>query len=182
MKRLVAAGVLVSSIVGKRAVGGTAPGGPHASDGAHDAGSPRRDAREVSPSPRQVHSDAGHAAKRVLVVDDNADSADTLAILVRFMGADVRTANDGRQALAIAGEFRPEIVFLDISLPGMSGYEVAVRLRKSPETCRAMLVAMTGWSRAEDRQRSREAGCDHHLVKPFDPAVLQELIEPVPER
>lgn len=114
--------------------------------------------------------------RRVLVVDDNADSLTSLAMLVRMMGNEVQTAIDGPTAIEAAKTFSPEIVLLDVGLPGMSGYDVARRLRELPETKEATLVAQTGWGQSEDRRRSAEAGFDAHLVKPVDPAALQQIL------
>ena len=91
-------------------------------------------------------------------------------------GAEVRVAHDGPQALADFGTWRPHMVLLDIGMPGMDGYEVARRLRASRPEPRASIVALTGWGQDEDRRRAREAGFDHHLVKPVDLAALQSLI------
>jgi two-component system CheB/CheR fusion protein len=109
---------------------------------------------------------AGPAKSRVLVVDDNVDGADSLAILLRLDGHEVSLAHDGLAALDLAEAFRPEVILLDIGLPGMDGYEVAKRLRTRHETKNTVLVAVTGYGRDEDRSRSRDAGFDHHLVKP----------------
>jgi CheY-like chemotaxis protein len=111
---------------------------------------------------------------RVLVVDDSVDSAETLAELLRLWGHDVCTAHDGAEALAAAREKRPEVVLLDIGLPGMDGYAVAEQLRAEGLSGR-LLVAITGFSESEDRARMKEAGFDRHLVKPVDPASLQGL-------
>jgi PAS domain S-box-containing protein len=119
---------------------------------------------------------------RVLVVDDNNDSADSLAIWLELAGHSVRTAYDGPHALAAAQEFRPEVVLLDIGMPGMSGYEVARRLREAPGTRDVRLLAMTGWGQDEDRRRSREAGFDGHLVKPLDPESLKDLFAQIAAR
>jgi CheY-like chemotaxis protein len=113
---------------------------------------------------------------RVLVVDDNVDAADSLAMLVRLAGQEVRVAYDGPTALLIAEAFRPQVVFLDIGMPGMDGYAVARRLREDPELMPAVLVAMTGWGQEEDRRRSLQAGFDHHLVKPAEPAELEQML------
>jgi two-component system CheB/CheR fusion protein len=121
-------------------------------------------------------SSRARSALRVLVVDDNSDSAESLAIWLELVGHDVRTAYDGQQALAVARELRPDVIFLDIGMPGMSGYEVARRLREQPETRDVLLLAMTGWGQEEDRRRSREAGFDEHLVKPLDPKGLEERL------
>ena len=114
---------------------------------------------------------------RVLVVDDNRDSADTLAKVVAMAGHDVRTAYDGNQALAEAESRPPDLVLLDIGLPGLNGYEVAERIRRNPALRETRLIAVTGWGQAEDRRRSREAGFDLHFVKPVDLVLLQTLLE-----
>jgi PAS domain S-box-containing protein len=119
---------------------------------------------------------AGAAPRRVLVVDDNVDSADSLAMLLQVNGHEVRVAYDGPAALREAAAFVPEVVLLDIGLPGMNGYEVARKLREMPEAKGTLLVAQTGWGQAEDRRRSKEAGFDHHLVKPVDVPKLLELL------
>jgi CheY-like chemotaxis protein len=114
--------------------------------------------------------------KRVLVVDDNQDSAESLGALLGFLGADVRTANDGPEALESFATFDPLLVFLDIGMPEMDGYEVARRIRAGFPERRPVLVALTGWGQSDDRQRARDAGFDHHLVKPADFAALQTLV------
>jgi two-component system CheB/CheR fusion protein len=112
---------------------------------------------------------------RILVVDDNQDSADSLALWMEIVGHEVRTAHDGPSALA-AAEQHFDVILLDIGMPGMSGYEVARRLRERPEGRCTMLVALTGWGQEEDRRRSKEAGFDHHLTKPLDPKELDVLL------
>jgi signal transduction histidine kinase len=113
---------------------------------------------------------------RVLVVDDNRDAADSVALLLKLLGADVRMTYDGPGALAAIETFRPAIVLLDIGLPGMDGYEVARRIRQRSDLDHVTLIALTGWGQAEDRLRSQEAGFQHHLVKPADPAALEALL------
>ena len=115
--------------------------------------------------------------RRVLIVDDNHDSADSLAAVLRALDHDVRTLYEGAAVSAVAEEFQPQIVLLDIGLPGMNGYEVARQLRKSAKLRSAILVALTGYGRDEDRELAREAGFDHHLVKPLEPEVLERIIE-----
>jgi signal transduction histidine kinase len=115
-------------------------------------------------------------ARRMLVVDDNEDSADTLAMLLRGLGAEVRTANDGRAALELIRAHRPDIVLLDLGMPRMDGCEVARRARQMPEGRTVRLIALTGWGQDEDRERTRAAGFDDHLVKPVDLAALQALL------
>jgi CheY-like chemotaxis protein len=88
----------------------------------------------------------------------------------------VRCAYDGPSALEVSATYRPQVVILDIGLPGMDGYEVASRLRESPQAAQAVLIAVTGYGREEDRLRSRRAGFDHHMVKPVGPDALQKLL------
>jgi CheY-like chemotaxis protein len=115
------------------------------------------------------------AARRVLVVDDNHDSADTMAELVRIWGYDVRTAHDGPAALDCARGFRPHVVLLDVGLPGMDGYELARRLR-AEGLAGDLLVSVTGYGQDEDRRKAQEAGFDHHLTKPVDPDTLLRVV------
>jgi signal transduction histidine kinase/CheY-like chemotaxis protein len=115
-------------------------------------------------------------ACRVLVVDDNADAAESLAVLLRMSGHEVEVAYNGPTALEAADSFRPEVVLLDIGLPELDGYEVARRLRENPRTQAALLIAVSGYGQDTDRDRSREAGFAHHLVKPIDFADLRALL------
>ncbi len=115
-------------------------------------------------------------SRRVLVVDDNEDAAATLGELLASRGADVRVVNSGASALEAAASFHPEAVLLDIGMPDMDGYEVARRLRASPEHARTLLIALTGWGQDQDRRQSRAAGFDHHIVKPPDLPGLIKLI------
>lgn len=115
-------------------------------------------------------------SKRILVVDDNTDAVESLALLLELEGHDVRTALDGPAALELASDFRPEAVLLDIGLPGMDGYEVARRLRDRPETREALIIAITGYGQLEDRALTKAAGFNHHLVKPVDPEELGALL------
>ncbi len=113
---------------------------------------------------------------RILVVDDNVDVAESMAVLLELEGHRVQTVYTAHAALETARTFRPEVVLLDIGLPGMDGYEVAKRLRTFPETRKVLLIALTGYGREEDRARSKAAGFDQHLVKPVEPETLNELI------
>ena len=113
--------------------------------------------------------------RRVLVVDDHVDAADSLALLLRMEGHQVRVARNGPDALDAVRSERPDAILLDLGMPGMDGYEVARRLRQG-EGRNVFLIALTGWGQAEDRRRTREAGFDHHLVKPADPAELRKLL------
>jgi two-component system, chemotaxis family, CheB/CheR fusion protein len=123
-----------------------------------------------------VSADGG-GALRVLVVDDNLDAAETLMMLLEMMGHDVKMANDGQEAIAVATREQPRVVLLDIGMPGMNGYDVARALREQPETRDVVLVAMTGWGQEEDMKRTKEAGFNHHLVKPVEPSVLSNLLD-----
>ena len=114
--------------------------------------------------------------RSVLVVDDNQDAAESLAVLLRLAGHEVRTAYDGLVGLEAAKDFQPEVILLDIGLPRVSGYEVARELRKQVGLKEALLVAVTGYGQEEDRRKSREAGFDDHLTKPVDLAALQTLL------
>lgn len=116
------------------------------------------------------------ARQKILVVDDNHDAASSLAMLLRVLGNDVQTANDGPTALQIIESFAPSVVLLDLGMPVMSGYEVAQRLRELPQARNITLVALTGWGQEEDRQRTQEAGFDQHLVKPVNLDALQVLL------
>jgi two-component system CheB/CheR fusion protein len=116
---------------------------------------------------------------RVLVVEDNVDAAESLATLLRLWGHDVRVVHDGLDALDAAREYQPEVVLLDIGLPGLDGYQVAERLRDQEGLENTLLVAMTGYGQPEDRRRSREAGIQHHFVKPVEPFVLRNLLAAV---
>jgi len=135
--------------------------------------------REVPPG-----SDAEplqHAGpRRVLVIDDNRDAAEIMTVLLELWGHEVRIAYNGPDALGVAVEYRPDAALLDIGLPGMSGFEVARRLRELPGWDGVMLVAVTGYGQDEDRRRSREAGFDHHLIKPVEPVKLQSLLAAAP--
>jgi CheY-like chemotaxis protein len=115
-----------------------------------------------------------------MVVDDNVDAAAMLAALLQLHGHEVRTAASGPEALSTVEQFQPEVVFLDIGLPGMSGYELARRLRDRPDMRTATLVAVTGWGQEDDRRQSKEAGIDHHLTKPVDSAHVLAVVDELP--
>ena len=113
---------------------------------------------------------------RVLVVDDNTDAAESLSLLLQMNAHEIRTATNGRDALALVRDFTPDIAFLDIGMPGMTGYELAARLRAMPALARTTLVAVTGWGSEEDQLRAREAGFDHHFTKPIAAAAVSRLL------
>jgi len=114
-------------------------------------------------------------SRRILVADDDLDGAETLAIVLRVAGHDVQIAHDGPSTLRIAADFQPDVVFLDVGMPGMDGFETARQLRQSVELDKTVLVALTGYGREEDRARAAQAGFDHFLVKPTPPNVLTDI-------
>jgi PAS domain S-box-containing protein len=114
--------------------------------------------------------------RRILIADDNLDAAEALALLLRMSGDEVCTAKDGLEALQQATDFHPDVVLLDIGMPRMDGLEAARRLRQQPWAKKVLILAMTGWGQESDRQRSKEAGIDYHLVKPVDPLALRHLL------
>jgi CheY-like chemotaxis protein len=116
------------------------------------------------------------AAHRFLVVDDSRDAADSLALLLESLGADVHTAMDGPAALDELDSYRPSVMLLDIGMPGMDGLEVARRARQRPDSRDLTVIALSGWGQDEDRRRSREAGVDYHMVKPVDLDELGRLL------
>ncbi len=123
-------------------------------------------ARRIQPLP----------SRRILIVDDSRDGGESLAMLLRVLGADVALAHNGRDALDCVDTFHPDVVLLDIGMPGMDGYEVARRIRANPNNRHIALIALTGWGQDEDRQRSAAAGFNHHLVKPADIEQLRQLL------
>jgi PAS domain S-box-containing protein len=130
-------------------------------------------------APVRQGGDAG-AKRRVLVVDDNEDSAASLAMMLSLMGNETHTAHDGLAAVEAAQEFQPQVILLDIGLPKMNGYEVCAHIRAQPWGRGMILLALTGWGQEEDRRRSREAGFRHHLVKPVNPAELERVLAELP--
>ncbi len=122
---------------------------------------------------------AGEDGLRVMVVDDNVDSADSLSQLLQLLGYRTAVAHDGLEAVAMAEQFRPRVALLDIGLPGITGHEVARRIRAQPGGEDMLLLAVSGWGQDTDRQKSREAGFDHHFVKPLDLEALMSLLEPL---
>jgi CheY-like chemotaxis protein len=115
--------------------------------------------------------------QRILVVDDNVDAARSLAMLLRSLGHETRVVHDGAEALRAVPEYRPQIVLLDIGMPGLDGYEVARRLRAMDGGEALRIVAVTGWGQEADREKSRAAGFDLHLVKPVEPRELVRVLD-----
>ncbi|MDP2054622.1 MAG: response regulator [Acidobacteriota bacterium] len=113
---------------------------------------------------------------KILIVDDNPDSATSMAMMLSMMGHETRTAHDGEAALSTAEEFRPRVVLLDIGLPKLNGYEVAQRIRQAEWGSAMFLVAITGWGQDEDRRRSEDVGMNLHLVKPVEPGALDRVL------
>ncbi len=132
---------------------------------------------EIANDEEAAEPDPGDSRpRRILVVDDNRDAADSLCMLLKWRGHEVRVAYDGLEAVGAAVAFHPDVVLLDIGLPKLSGYEAARRIREAGGA-QSLLVAVTGWGQDEDRRRARDAGFDHHLTKPVDPAAISRLIE-----
>ena len=128
-------------------------------------------------APGSEREEAGAPARRrVLVADDNADAAESLAMMLEIMGNEVRTANDGVEAVETAAAFRPDLILLDIGMPRLNGYDACRRIREQPWGGGIVIIALTGWGQDEDRRLSQEAGFDRHLVKPVEPAVLEQLL------
>jgi CheY-like chemotaxis protein len=120
--------------------------------------------------------------RRVLIVDDNEDAANSLAIILNLGGHETASVYSAADALARAAAFKPDVVLLDIGLPGMDGYEVAQQMRELPGLRDIRLVAVTGYGRSEDRMRAREAGFDDHLVKPVEFAALERILAAIRAR
>jgi PAS domain S-box-containing protein len=116
------------------------------------------------------------SALRLLIVDDNKDGADSLAMMLKIMGNETHTAYDGQEGVEMAMHYRPDVALFDIGLPKLNGYEACRRIRKQPGGNDIILIAVTGWGQDEDRRRSHEAGFDHHMIKPVDPTVLMKLL------
>lgn len=145
-----------------------------------DSGGELAPQAEVVAEERVAPPEARRAPRRILIVDDNVDSANSMAALLTLKGHDVRRVNEGPTALSELQAFAPHLVLLDIGLPGMSGYDVAREIRRNPANDRIVLCAMTGYGQNDDRRRSRDAGFDHHLVKPIDLNALDTMISALP--
>ena len=114
--------------------------------------------------------------RRIVIADDNEDSAQSFAMLLSFSGHEVKIAHDGAEALDAVRNFRPDVAFLDIGMPGLTGYEVAQAVRAEPWGSEVTLIAVTGWGQPDDKQRAHTAGFDRHLVKPIDPDEVDRLL------
>jgi len=144
---------------------------------------PRAGVSDVKEASATVPVPASESSpRRVLVVDDNVDAAETLAMMLEILGQETRQAHDGHRAVAMAAEFKPEVVFMDIGLPGLSGHEAAARIRKDIGLTQAYMVALSGYGTEEDRRKSIFAGFDSHLVKPLDPAALPGILSAADKR
>jgi CheY-like chemotaxis protein len=138
--------------------------------------------KEVANWTSKPNAKAKAVPRRILVIDDSHDQAKSLGLLLELMGHEVRLEYDGQAGLAAAAEFLPDVALIDIGLPGLSGHEVARRIREDGRLNSIVLVAQTGWGQDEDRRRSQEAGFDHHLVKPIELAVLEGILANLPGR
>ena len=121
-------------------------------------------------------AERGSVRRRILIVDDNRDAATSLGMLLQLGGCETEMAFDGLSAVETGARFHPDVILMDIGLPGIDGYEAAQRIRREPWGQPVMLIAVTGWAQEEDRERSKQAGFDAHLVKPVDHAALVKLL------
>ena len=140
----------------------------------------RLQAREPAPAAPRAEEKAAApraAGKRILVVDDNQDAATSLGMILKFLGNEVQIVHDGLAAVERASEFRPQTIFLDIGLPGIDGYTACRRIREQPGGDQIQIVALTGWGQEEDRQRTQQAGFDHHLIKPATPVDIKRVLQ-----
>ena len=133
-------------------------------------------AEQVSAVETESTHTVADVRRRILVVDDNVDSAESLAMMLELSGHDVAMAHDGAEAIKRAKEFQPDIAFLDLGMPKLNGYEAARSIREEPWGRQILLVALTGWGQEDDKRRTREAGFDAHIVKPIDFAALEKLL------
>jgi CheY-like chemotaxis protein len=130
--------------------------------------------------PAAERADAGLAAagpgRRILVVDDNLDGAESMAEMLKILGNEVRTAHDGLEAVELAEGYRPEVILMDVGMPRLNGLDATRRIREQPWGRAMTVIALTGWGQENDRERSREAGCDGHLVKPVNLMDLEKML------
>ena len=139
-----------------------------------------RGLNDIKPPSAAVVAPGSHMQRRILVADDNVDAVASLAMFLAILGNEVRSAKDGVEAVSVAAEFKPDVILLDIGMPKLNGYDACRRIREQPGGAHAYLIALTGWGQDEDRRRSLDAGFDHHLVKPMDPAALEQLLATLP--
>ena len=137
---------------------------------------PALPAEPLTPAPPPIVERTEPAARRILIVDDNQDSAASLALLLEMAGHTIHVAHDGLDAVEMAAREQPDLVLLDLGLPRLNGYDAARRIRALPSGQSVVIVAVTGWGQDSDRQKTVEAGFDIHLVKPVDPDALMKLI------
>jgi CheY-like chemotaxis protein len=140
---------------------------------ARDATGDRADDRPAHGPAARNKDDTG---TRVLIADDNVDAATMLGMFLELCGCEVAIAHDGREAVELAERFRPKLAVIDLGMPHLNGFDCARELRQRPWCDSVLLVALTGWGQEQDRKRSREAGFDHHLVKPVEPDVISRLL------
>jgi CheY-like chemotaxis protein len=133
-------------------------------------------ARAARARPTAAQPISALSARRVLVVDDNVDAAESMGLLLKLLQVDAHVVHNGRDALAAMGSFRPSVVLLDIGMPGMDGHEVARRIRQLPDGQAVTVIALTGWGQEQDRRRTLAAGFDFHLIKPADINALRALL------
>ncbi|HEU4779383.1 MAG TPA: response regulator [Steroidobacteraceae bacterium] len=127
--------------------------------------------------PTSPPNNAVHRQRRILVADDNRDAGETLAMLLRLDGHEVHVATDGLEAVEMFGRVHPEVAILDIGMPGLSGHEVAQRIRQQHSDRPVTLIAVTGWGQKADKDRAAASGFDHHFTKPVEPALLSALLQ-----
>ena len=139
-------------------------------------GVPANTAGDVPGINGQAETCPRKAGQRILVIEDNRDSADSLRLLLEFSGYEVAVAYSGHDGVQAAEQYQPDVVLCEIGLPGLDGYGVARKLRDNPTTAKARLIAVTAYGQDEDRRRSHEAGFEQHLVKPVDPDALQRVL------
>ncbi|MDE1153321.1 MAG: response regulator [Micavibrio sp.] len=139
----------------------------------------KEDEKPQDAAPRKRHTFDDGVLMRVLVVDDNVDSAKTMGWMMEMFGNQVHLAYTGPEALKEAQEFKPHLVLMDIGLPGINGYEVCQTMRRMPELEDAVIVAQTGWGEREHKEMSKEAGFDHYLVKPVEMGALKQLVDTI---
>jgi CheY-like chemotaxis protein len=126
--------------------------------------------------PSSLPIEVSHVASRVVIIDDNQDAAHTMSMLIEQLGGSARMAHDAVSGLTAVHEFQPDMVFLDIGLPGMDGYETCRRIRRQPSQRHIVIVAVTGWGQTQDKQRALDAGFDAHLTKPVDPKAFASIL------